>query len=587
MILTNSSRSFQDTCTVETGLSDFHKLVVTVLKLYFPKQKPNIQTFRDYKRFQNDLFRSELDYELTKLDVCNLELEHFLNIFIEILNKIKKKYLRANQGEFMSKELNKAIMTRSRLRNKYLKEKSADSKIAYDKQRNYCANLLRRTKKKYFANINISSITDNKKFWKTVKPLFSDKISHKETINLAVNDTILSDDQAVADTFNNYFNNIVKNLLTVTNKNYPKETANSVNLNLLDPVEAAILKFKNHPSLNAIRDKMSKLDNPKFYFQYTSFDQILKELEKLDPRKTSQMNDIPVKVIKGNKDIVAFFIHHNFNNSLSSFTFPIALKYAGVKPVFKKDDNTNKENHRPISILPTLRKVYERLIYNQMYPYFDKLFSKFQCGFRKGFNDQHCLITMIEKWRRSVDGGGLARALLTDLSKAFDCINHELLITKLYAYGFDRNSLYFINSYLKGRKQRIKINSSYSAFAVILFGVPQGSILGPLLFNIYICDLFIEDSDIDIANYADDNTPYACSSDIDSVIFKLQKNTAKIFRWFYNNNLISNAEKGHLIVSPKKSLEIQVSSCSIRNEDSVKLLGIHLNNDLNFDYHIN
>ena len=151
-----SSRSFQDTCTIKTGLSDFHKLVVTVLKLYFPKQKPNIQTFRDYKRFQNDLFRSELDYELSKLDVCNLELEHFLNIFIEILNKhapIKKKYLRANQGEFMSKELNKPIMTRSRLRNKYLKEKSADSKIACDKQRSYCLNLLRRTKKKYFANI--------------------------------------------------------------------------------------------------------------------------------------------------------------------------------------------------------------------------------------------------------------------------------------------------------------------------------------------------------------------------------------------------------------------------------------------------
>ena len=119
LILTNSSRSFEDTCTVETGLSDFHKLVVTVRKLYFPKQKPNIQTFRDYKRFQNDLFRSELDYELSKLDVCNLKFEHFLNIFIEVLNKhapIKMKYLRANQEEFMSKDLNKAIMTRSRLR---------------------------------------------------------------------------------------------------------------------------------------------------------------------------------------------------------------------------------------------------------------------------------------------------------------------------------------------------------------------------------------------------------------------------------------------------------------------------------------
>ena len=95
-----------------------------------------------------------------------------------------------------------------------------------------------------------------------------------------------------------------------------------------------------------------------------------------------------------------------------------------------------------------------------MYLYFGKRFSKFQFGFRKGFNAQHCLITMIEKWGRSVDGSGQDGALLSNLSKAFDCIDHELLIAKLYAYGFDKNSLYFINSYLKGRKQRTKMNSS-------------------------------------------------------------------------------------------------------------------------------
>ena len=194
---------------------------------------------------------------------------------------------------------------------------------------------------------------------------------------------------------------------------------------------------------------------------------------------------------------------------------------------------------------------------------------------------------MTEKWQASVDGGCQAGALLTDLLKAFDCIDHELLIAKLYAYGFEKNSLYCINSYLKERKQRTKINSSYSPFAEILFGVSQVSILGPHPFNIYICELYFENSDIDIANYVDDNTSYACSSGLDFVIFKLQKNTKRIFRCFHNNNLISNAEKSHLIVSSKGILKIQVSSCSIRNEDSVKLLGIQNNSILNFDYHVN
>ena len=145
---------------------------------------------------------------------------------------------------------------------------------------------------------------------------------------------------------------------------------------------------------------------------------------------------------------------------------------------------------------------------DQLYPNFNKIFSKFQCGFRKGFNSQQCLLSMIEKWRRSLDSGGHVGAFLTDLSKAFDCIKHELLIAKLHAYGLDHGSLSFIHSYLSHRKQRTKVNFSYSDFAEIISGVPQGSILEPLLFNIYICDLFFEDINLDVANYAADTTPY-------------------------------------------------------------------------------
>ena len=118
------------------------------------------------------------------------------------------------------------------------------------------------------------------------------------------------------------------------------------------------------------------------------------------------------------------------------------------------------------------------------------MLSKYQCAFRRGYNAQHCLITLIEKWKKSVDNGGAFDVLFIDLSKAFDCLPHEILIAKLDAYGFDKNALKLVNSYLTYRKQRVKINGKYSSWSEILFGVPQSSILGPLLFNVFICDMF-------------------------------------------------------------------------------------------------
>ena len=142
-----------------------------------------------------------------------------------------------------------------------------------------------------------------------------------------------------------------------------------------------------------------------------------------------------------------------------------------------------------------------------MEAYFETILSSNQCGFSKEFSAQHYLISLIEKWKKSIDNGGAFGALTTDLSKAFNCLSHELLIAKLEAYGFDEKSLKLIYNYLSNRKQRVKINDSYSSWREILYGVPQGSILGPLLFNIFICDMLYFLENYELANYADDCTP--------------------------------------------------------------------------------
>ena len=166
-------------------------------------------------------------------------------------------------------------------------------------------------------------------------------------------------------------------------------------------------------------------------------------------------------------------------------------------------------------------------MYKQLYDYFDVIFSRNQCGFRKGFSVVNCLLPMIEKWRESLDQGGTYGALLTDLSKAFDCLPHKLIIAKVYAYRVDMPSLKLINSYLSKRRQRIKIKDVYNSWFEILFEVPQSSILCPLLFNIFICHLFMFLPKNDIANYTDDNTPYNISD--------LEQASDILSKWFQDN----------------------------------------------------
>ena len=159
----------------------------------------------------------------------------------------------------------------------------------------------------------------------------------------------------------------------------------------------ALKKYKNHPSINAITKRIKNLGNFTFSFNFISHGHTVKELNKLKSKKASQKTNILIKIVKENVDIKTHFLYHNFNNSLSCSTFRTGMKYADVTPTHKKDDKSDKTTYCPISILLNLSKVYERLMYNQIFQYFDSVFSKFQCGFRKGFNSQHCLLIMAEK----------------------------------------------------------------------------------------------------------------------------------------------------------------------------------------------
>ena len=365
-----------------------------------------------------------------------------------------------------------------------------------------------------------------------MKPIFSDKKSYNIKINLIENNKIVTEDNKIAECFKNYFENSVKEL------NIDMDTIILSTSDNIDNVMNYIHKFKIHPSILKIKYVVN-IDKT-FNFDFIDITNM-----------TNPINSIPAKIIISNCDIFLPILHNNFNNNIINRIFPINLKLSDITPTHKKNDRLLKENYRPISIFPAISKIYEKLMAEELNKYFEHKFSIFQCDFRKGFNAQHCLIYMIEKWKISLDKKGAGGALLADLSKAFDCLDHDLLIAKLEAYGVGYPSLHLINSYLSNRIQRVKVNSTFNSSWESLYGVPQGSILGHLLFNIYLCDLFNSLDDPTIVNYADDNTPFSIAHDINSVIKKIESNSIKLFQWLANNVVKANHENSHLLLSNK------------------------------------
>ena len=345
--------------------------------------------------------------------------------------------------------------------------------------------------------------------------------------------------------------------------------------------------YKNHPSIRKINLKCFQKNS--FSFNHVSARNISEIISNLDSSKAYQKDNIPPTILKEDNEFSSVVLAYDNNRCIDVGIFPPNLKNSDVTPTFKKDDRLLKENYRPISILPTLSKVYERFLHQQMYEYFDKFFSQFLCGYRKGHSTQHALLYMLEKLKMALDSGMCTGILMTDLSKAFDCLSHELMIAKLYAYGFSKKSLNLINDYFQNRKQRTKIRDKYSSWRDILYGVFQGSIVGRLLFNIYIYinDFFFFTEEILMSNYTDDNSPFEIGCNANEVIKKLEEDAIILIQWFTNNFLKPNPSQWHLLLSDINNEHcISISNQIISNSETERILGVTFDNNLNFNVHI-
>ncbi|XP_057297358.1 uncharacterized protein LOC130627302 [Hydractinia symbiolongicarpus] len=226
---------------------------------------------------------------------------------------------------------------------------------------------------------------------------------------------------------------------------------------------------------------------------------------------------------------------------------------AEIIPLYKKGSSTDKVNYRPVSLLPTVSKVFESILAKQLLPFFNTFLSKHLCGFRKSYSCQYAILNMLQKWQECHSISGKVGAVLMDLSKAFDCLPSGLLIAKLEAYGVGYNTLKLVLSYLSNRKHRVELGSSG-----------------------------------DTCNFADDNTIFSCKSSITAVLESLHSDIVKVVNWFNSNGMVANPSKFQMIIlgADVGNISIQIGSSSIAPSKQVKLLGITLDEKLSFYPHV-
>ena len=321
--------------------------------------------------------------------------------------------------------------------------------------------------------LNIKQVSDNKLFWKSLKPFFSDKGSNSSKITLVEENNVISDEE-IANIMNNYFINVTKTL------SLKKQ---------LDVGCSGVNEFDNHVSIKMIHEKYPEILPESFKFQLVSNNEVKKEIENLDTKKSSTYGSIPATILKQCVNAYLPHLTNSINYSIQHSSFPQKVKLSEVTPMYKKLGPLQKENYRPVSLLPHVSKVFKRIIHQQITNYMTDKPAHSITGFRKLHGTQNSLVMMLEKWKSALDKGEYVSAL-------FMVLNHDLLIAKLKAYGFSKEALILMKSYLKNRKQKVQINNKFNSERDVIAGVPQGSIDGPHLFNLFIIDLtfFIEQS---------------------------------------------------------------------------------------------
>ena len=478
------------------------------------------------------------------------------------LKTFKSKY--QNKLKWLTEGLKKSIRIKNKLFIKYRRYPTEENLVYYKTYKRHLSKLMKTAEREYYNNIILDNKNNTRKIWSVIKDVINKKRSTNLPNQFKFGEVLTNDKSVIAHKFNSFFVNIGNDL----SKKCPNVNINPVSF------------LKTSPPGSMYLEKSSK----------SEIEKIIKSLK----IASAGCDDIHAKILKSTYHLILDPLVHVINLSLEQGIFPDEMKIAKIIPLHKSGDTMNITNYRPVSVLPVFSKIFERLVYNRLISFIEKhdLLYKFQFGFRAKHSANMALITLVDKITTAIDKGDIVIGLFLDLKKAFDTVNHKILLDKLFHYGVRGVAYNWIADYLNQRKQYVNFQNIASQKSVIKCGVPQGSILGPLLFLLYVNDIANVSEILLPLIFADDTNLFVQGKTITETSEIMNSEMVKVVVWLNANRLMLNTEKTHYIIfhSNKKKIKsqnsIRIGNTDIERVESTKFIGVNLDERLTWEKHI-
>ena len=537
---------------------------------------PIMRTRRSFKNFnanayQEDVESIDITPAIIAFDDVNQIYKYYHDQLLKVIDK-HAPYVSTTRKErkwinkpWIGRRIQKLIKEKDHLYSKYVKKQSNFWYNRYRTISNIIKKNITEGKKRYFTWYFQANIDNSKKIWKGINEIVHNKHANPiEEIFLDDDGAIITDQKVVANKFNKFYTTIADKLVKKLGK-----PATKYQDYLKNPNEHSIfLKEVDHGEVATL-------------------------IHKLDISKSGDIYGITPRLIKDAGPGMANNLCIIFNKSIESGVFPQLLKTSKVIPIYKAESKMLASNYRPISLLPILGKLFEKIIFARLTSFIQKykiLYNR-QYGFQSGKSTEHAIIDIQENILSSFEQGRIPCCIFLDFAKAFDTVNHSILLQKLNHYGIRGNALQLIESYLTDQEQCVQLNNVTSDLDLIKHGVPQGSILGPLFFLLYINDIANCSSILKFYLFADDTTIFFSHKNPQKLEEIINQELIYVANWLVANKLSLNVGKSNVLLFRRKNekippINININGFPIEEKEYAKYLGILIDNRLSFQQHI-